>query len=92
MVQKIILNKGKIENWSILFAGRNFRGFRGWPFQSAKINSREKPFPLIREKFKNFSLNHKSYEKFYMGICNNETDNFITRIAHLFLKIRKSDK
>ena len=54
------------------------------------MNSREENFfPLIREKFKKFSLNHKSYEEFYMGINNNTTDNFITRIVHLFHKIRK---
>ena len=46
-------------------------------------------FPLIREKFKIFSLNHKSCEEFHMGININETDNFITRILHLFCKIRK---
>ena len=45
--------------------------------------------PLIREKFKKFSFNHKSYEEFCEGINNHETDNFITRTVHLFRKIRK---
>ena len=54
------------------------------------MNSHEEIFfPLIWEKFKKFFLNHKSYEEFHMGINNNETDNFITRVVYLFGKIRK---
>ena len=66
------------------FKERNFRGEKflrnsRMAFQYAKKEFREKKF----------SLNHKFYEEFYMGINHNETDNFITRIVHLFRKIRK---
>ena len=70
-------------------AKKNSREIKKFPDPGKKIPAKKNFFPPIREKFKNFFLNHKSYEEFYMGINNKETDNFITRIVHLFRKIRK---
>ena len=81
------------------FCGKKFSQILRMVFQSAKINpSRNKKNSLIckkkKKKKKNSSDSQKIQKIFLKSqilwkINNSEAENFITRIVHLFRKIRK---